>query len=299
MACSGSEVALHPAVQSGAPVLQRQIGKNQSYSARITGEGGRLNLNWLVSGENPQRLELLRRFLESQGIDLNERDHMIDCLLDWVDPDNLVRLNGAETSENYKPANRLLTRMEDLKKVKGWGEFTSTPGWEDYFTVNSTGPVDIIWASRDILIALPGMNPDIVDRFLKLRSGEDGIDGTTDDPPFKSLEDVRRCSWLFSGPIQATCGAGKFQGSGAASCQRGEIGRCDARRANRVSQNRGRSSNNNVEGAVISRLPRPFSLFRGGRVGTSSGPLIPIKRGKCGHWHHLRMPSRFSRFRTS
>ena len=191
MACSGSEVALHPAVQSGAPVLQRQIGNHQSYAARITGEGGRLNLNWLVSGENPQRLELLRRFLESQGIDLNERDHMIDCLLDWVDPDNLVRLNGAETSENYKPANRLLTRLEDLKKVKGWGEFTSTPGWEDYFTVNSTGPVDIIWASRDILIALPGMNPDIVDRFLKLRSGEDGIDGTTDDPPFKSLEDVR------------------------------------------------------------------------------------------------------------
>ena len=135
MACSGSEVALHPAIQPGSPALQGRVGNHQSYAARITGEGGRLNLNWLVSGENPQHLELLRRFLESKGIDLNERDHMIDCLLDWVDPDNLVRLNGAETDENYKPANRLLTRLDELRKVKGWGEFTSNPGWEDDFTV--------------------------------------------------------------------------------------------------------------------------------------------------------------------
>src|SRR6476659_10205562 len=39
MACSGSEVALHPAVPSGAPVLESRIGNHQSYSARITGEG--------------------------------------------------------------------------------------------------------------------------------------------------------------------------------------------------------------------------------------------------------------------
>jgi hypothetical protein len=191
MACSGSEVAMHPAILPGSPALQGRVGNHQSYAARITGEGGRLNLNWLVSGEKPERLELLRRFLESKGIDLNERDHMIDCLLDWVDPDNLVRLNGAEADENYKPDNHLFTRLDDLRKVKGWAEFTSNPGWDDYFTVNSTGPIDIVWASRDVLIALPGMTPEIVDRFLKIRSGEDGIDGTADDPPFKSLEDIR------------------------------------------------------------------------------------------------------------
>ena len=43
---------------------------------------------------------------------------MIDCLLDWVDPDNLVRLNGAEADGDYQPANELLTRIEDLKKSK-------------------------------------------------------------------------------------------------------------------------------------------------------------------------------------
>ena len=159
MACSGSEVAFHPAVQSGLRCCSARSAKTKVIPRGLPAKVAELNLNWLVSGENPQRLELLRRFLESKGIDLNERDHMIDCLLDWVDPDNLVRLNGAETSENYKPANRLLTRMEDLKKVKGWGEFTSTPGWEDYFTVNSTGPVDIIWASSGYPHRAAGYEP--------------------------------------------------------------------------------------------------------------------------------------------
>jgi hypothetical protein len=76
-----------------------------------------LNLNWVVAGENPARLELLRSYLERKGIDLNERDHMIDCLLDWVDPDNLVRLNGAEDEADYQPTNTLLTRIDDVKRI--------------------------------------------------------------------------------------------------------------------------------------------------------------------------------------
>ncbi len=82
MACSGAEVALHPSVKVGSPNLVRRINARESYEARITGEGGRLNLNWIVAGEDPRRLEILRKYLENKGIDLNERDRMIDCLLD-------------------------------------------------------------------------------------------------------------------------------------------------------------------------------------------------------------------------
>ena len=191
MACSGSEVALHPAVKPGSRVLRGTRSKGVSYEARITGEGGRLNLNWLVAGENPARLEILRKYLEVRGIDLNERDHMIDTLLDWVDPDNLVRLNGAETEGNYRPANALLTRLDDVKKIKGWEEFAATPDWENDFTLNSTGPIDLTWASREVLLALPGMTEPLVDQFLSARRGPDGIDATEDDAEFKSLDDVR------------------------------------------------------------------------------------------------------------
>src|ERR1700682_1848958 len=49
MACSGAEVALHPSVKPGSPVLHGSFPSNQSYEARITGEGGRLNVNRLAA----------------------------------------------------------------------------------------------------------------------------------------------------------------------------------------------------------------------------------------------------------
>lgn len=191
MACSGSEIALHPAVSPGSPLLRGGVSRTQTYEARITGEGGRLNLNWLVAGENPNRLELLRKYLETQGVDLNERDHMIDCLLDWVDPDNLVRLNGAEADGAYRPRNTLFARVDELKRIRGWEEFTARPDWEAAFTVNSTGPIDLLWAPRELLLSLPGMTDALVDQFLVLRRGPDGIDGSEDDLAFKSIEEVR------------------------------------------------------------------------------------------------------------
>src|SRR3954463_2340246 len=70
LACSGAEVALHPNIKPDSPNLVGEIGNRGSYEAHITGEGGRLNVNWLVAGEDPVRLEILRKFLENKGIDL-------------------------------------------------------------------------------------------------------------------------------------------------------------------------------------------------------------------------------------
>ncbi len=210
MACSGTEIALHPAVKPGSPVLKGGFGKNQRYEVKITGEGGRLNLNWLLAGENPARLEILRKYLELKGVDLNERDRMMDCLLDWVDPDNLVRLNGAEADGDYQPANELLTRLDDLKKVKGWADFTASADWQDDFTLNSTGPVDPAWASRTVLLAIPGLTDQMVDRFLEMRRGPDKIEGTEDDLKLQSLEDVRIAFGLTPDQFQQIAGLFNF-----------------------------------------------------------------------------------------
>src|SRR5256885_2872530 len=192
VACSGAEVALHPAVHPGSSNLSGELDNGASYEARLTGEGGRLNLNWLVAGEDPDRMEILRRYLENKGIDLNERETMVDSLLDWVEPNTgLHHLNAPPESDDYHPSHSLLTRIDELKKVAGWSEFTSTPGWEDEFTLNSSGPVDLAWASRDVLLALPGLTPEIVDRFLQLRQGPDGIDGTEDDMQLKGIDEAR------------------------------------------------------------------------------------------------------------
>jgi general secretion pathway protein K len=194
MACSGAEIAFHSAVKPGASVLRGSLGPNQSFQARITGEGGRINLNWLVAAilANPSDIskpQFLEKYLELKGVDLNERDHMIDCLLDWVDPENLVRLNGAEDDPGYKPANKLLTSLDELKRVRGWEEFTSRPDWDADFTLKSTGPIDISWASRDVLLALPDLTQNRVDQFLSIRRGLDGVDGTDDDVKFTNLDE--------------------------------------------------------------------------------------------------------------
>lgn len=191
LACSGAEVALHPGVVAGSSLLDGSLGTNGTYHAVMSGEGGRLNLSWLLAGENPVRLEILRKYLENRGVDLNERDRMIDCLLDWVDPDDLVRLNGEEARDDYQPANAPLTSLEDLKKVRGWEAFTSQPDWDADFTLVSSGAIDLTWASRDVLLALPGVSEAQVDRFLLLRRGPDGVDGTDDDAEFKTGDEVR------------------------------------------------------------------------------------------------------------
>jgi hypothetical protein len=196
MACSGAEVAMHPMVKPASSALRGKFPPNQSFEARITGESGRLNLKTLLAGENPANLELLRKYLEVKGVDLNERDRMIDCLLDWVDPDNLVRLNGAEDDPDYKPSNGPLKTLDEVKRVRGWEEFTARPDWDADFTLNGTGApsdakIDINWASRDVLLALPGFTEPVADRFLQLRRGPDDIEGTEDDVVFGTAQDVQ------------------------------------------------------------------------------------------------------------
>jgi hypothetical protein len=195
VACSGAEVALHPSTKPGSPNLNGQLADGATYHARLTGEGGRIDLNWVASGP-PGPVELLRRYLENKGIDLNERDLMIDSLLDWVQPGGgLHRLNAPEEGDDYHPAHALLTRVDELKKIAGWAEFTSVSGWDEDLTVNimlngGGQGIDLQWASRAVLMALPGMTEDRVDRFLQVRQGPDGIDGTEDDVDFKSVDEA-------------------------------------------------------------------------------------------------------------
>jgi general secretion pathway protein K len=192
MASSGVEIAFHRDVKPGSPLLKGGLAPGQSFEARITGESGRLDLNKLLVGENPVRREVLRKYLEIKGVDLNERDHMIDCLLDWVDPENLVRINGAEEEPGYQPANKPLMSLEEVKRIRGWEEFTSRPDWDVDLTLHSgNGLIDINWASRDVLLALPGVDEIRVDQFLSIRRGLDQLEGTEDDVNFKDPRDLQ------------------------------------------------------------------------------------------------------------
>jgi hypothetical protein len=190
MACSGADVALHPMIKPGSPNLQTKMPDGGTYEVRMTGECGRLNLNLLAPAgvQNPQLVRVLRQYLSLKGIEVNDLDVMMDSLLDWISPSKGThRMNAPEESDDYHPAHAPLNFVDDLKKVFGWAEFTSKPGWEEDFTVITTGcqKIDIASASRDVLRAL-GIGDDQVDAFLQLRRGPDGIDGTPDDFQFSA-----------------------------------------------------------------------------------------------------------------
>jgi hypothetical protein len=188
MASSGADLALHPLVKPDSASLHGQLGNHEGYDVQMVGECGRLNLNLLAPGgvENITLKEILRQYLSVKGVELNNADTMVDSLLDWTSPPGLHRLNACPETDDYQPAHAALTSMDDLKKICGWAEFTSKPGWDQDFTVSNCGGVlDLGWASRDMLRALVQSlgtgGDDRVDQFLQLRQGADGIDGTADD----------------------------------------------------------------------------------------------------------------------
>src|SRR5262245_8449948 len=60
-----------------------------SFRVRLIDEGGKININRVNE-------ETLRRVFTNLGIDDARRDILVDSIMDWRDPDDLHRINGAE-----------------------------------------------------------------------------------------------------------------------------------------------------------------------------------------------------------
>ena len=192
MAHSGLALAMHPLVNKETPALQSESGNDPGYSVAVRSEGGKLNVNWILLGEDPRKIDMFKRWLENRGIGFQERERMVDCMLDWTDADNIKRLNGAEDSIGYHPPNRgTFLTVDEIAEVTGTEPLTSQPGWKNGLTVDSAGPIDLSNADYDVLRVLPGVGDAAIDRFLQWRRGPDGIDGTQDDPPIQKLEQVQ------------------------------------------------------------------------------------------------------------
>lgn len=191
MAHSGLALALHPLVTIKTPALEEDVAADLGYKIRITSEGGRLNINWLLRGEDPRKLTILKQWLENRGLEFQEREAFVDCLLDYVDGDDLKRLNGQETEGDYQPPNRELTSVDEIAQVANSGPLVSQAGWKDDLTIDSQGPIDLTAASAETMRLLPGLGEARIAAFLTYRQGKDGLDSTIDDPEFKNLREIQ------------------------------------------------------------------------------------------------------------
>jgi hypothetical protein len=190
MAHSGMAVALNPGVTKLTPLLEKEFSPSLSYRVKMVSEGGRLNINWLLTGEDPQKLGILKLWLEQRGLNAKERDVLVDCLLDYVDADNVPHLNGVEDQGDYHAANRPFESVDEIAQVWGAEPLTRTPGWKDNLTIYSSGPIDLVAAPIDILRLIPGLSETRIQRFVQMRVGQDGIEGTADDPEFGDLGQI-------------------------------------------------------------------------------------------------------------
>ncbi len=145
-------------------------------------ESGKIDLNAASDS-------LLKAFFQSAGgLDSDTADRLVDVIGDWKDADDLRRPNGAEAPDYqaagllYKPANAPFEAVAELQRVLGM-----TPELyaklADSLTVHTRmAGFNPAYASRAVLLALPGATPEIVDTYLAQR--RDALAAKLPPPPF-------------------------------------------------------------------------------------------------------------------
>jgi general secretion pathway protein K len=138
-------------------------------AANAIDESGKIDLNAASDA-------LLKGLFQTAGgLDADAAQRFVDVIDDWKDADDLRRPNGAEAADyqaaglSYKPANAPFESIAELQRVLGM-----TPALyaavADNLTVFSKAPgVNPAYASRTVLLAIPGATPEVVDAYLRQR----------------------------------------------------------------------------------------------------------------------------------
>jgi general secretion pathway protein K len=153
-----------------------EIGDGK-FTVKILDESGKLDIN-----AAPELL--LRNLLGTLGIEGTTRETIVDSILDWRDKDDLHRLNGAESDyylslpNPYKAKNSDFETLEELLLVKGvtreilYGD-GKNKGLINFLTVFGTSKININAASKEVLMAIPGISAEMVEEILNYRQKQE------------------------------------------------------------------------------------------------------------------------------
>lgn len=165
----------------GSPDLIGQGVEDGGFLVEIQDESSKIEINRIVrqngSTTDPFTRQQLDKLLEIFGIASDMRDSLLDCLEDWIDRDDLQKLNGAEDQyyaslhPPYRAANRPLRTLGELNLVKGWREVLNLKLEDgssimDFLTVVPTGGrINVNTASPVVLRTL---SPEIDEAAVEL-----------------------------------------------------------------------------------------------------------------------------------
>jgi general secretion pathway protein K len=134
----------------------------------IRDESAKIDINTAVDS-------LLRGLLLSAGLDDDQAAKLLDAILDWRDPDALKRPNGAEEPDyqaaglSYKPANAPFQAIEELQLVLGMRPEIYRRIAPSITVFSRQQGVNAQIASREVLLALPGVTTEVVDEYIARR----------------------------------------------------------------------------------------------------------------------------------
>jgi type II secretory pathway component PulK len=184
---------------------------------------------------------LLQQGLLVMGVDAGQMTPIVNSILDWIDPDDTPRVQGAESefyqglNPPYFAKNGPIDDISELLMIKNAAEFyapidpsaqqqnvynpltsrfsnsgnqipAAPVGLTNLFTPLSTGKININTASAEVLQVVPSITPEAAQGIVGARDGED--DGSGMFGPYRNLGEVRRVpevSLPMLGALQQFC----------------------------------------------------------------------------------------------
>ena len=187
----GIAVGCNPAVKRSDPILrQMNEGTGEGFEVKVLSEGGRFNINaLLLQGDKP----LLTSIFCSWGLEVKDAQAIVDALTDWVDADDDSGLNGAEKKDYERagrvnqPFNRPFYNLSEMRLVRGMDLIEKMrPDWRNWFTVWSSGPLDLNEASAELIAAAAECPVERTSVIPETVRGTDGQLDTEDDARFQN-----------------------------------------------------------------------------------------------------------------
>jgi type II secretory pathway component PulK len=195
LAESGVALGTYPTILKDDPLLAQQVAPGRSFRVKIGSEGARLNLNYILqTGHRDVLMNLFTRW----GLTLDESNHVIDCLTDWISPSGLRSLNGAVAADYaaaglpQRPSGKPFVSLDEVGLVLGFDLVEKAkPDWRDTFTLWSSGPLNVNEAPAALIAAVFDLEESRVDPMVNARNGRDGIAGTSDDVPLQNMTQLQ------------------------------------------------------------------------------------------------------------
>ena len=187
LALSGVVLGLNPQLLKDDPLLFQKPATGRQFKVTIASEGARLNLNYVLLSKHR---EILVNLFTQWGLQVDQAEHVADCLYDWITPGDLRSLNGAKADDYaranlpQRPTNKAFDSFDEVRLVMGVDLLDKVrPDWQESFTLWSGGPLNVNEAPPELIAAVFSLDPKRGTLFTNARNGRDGIAGTADDVP--------------------------------------------------------------------------------------------------------------------